>query len=117
MLRLRRRMCGKALSFRLISTEESFPSCEAPPRRMERKIKCLTVRQSLTAHRAEPRRSFQLRLEPVIHNSRVCLALRCFHHLADEETEQSLFTRAIAFKLLRARSNDFIDNAINFAGV
>src|SRR6266542_524396 len=73
----------------------------------------ITHHASLITHHV----SLKLLAQPLIHNFRICFALRSLHHLADKESEQSFLARAILFELTRVRRDHFVDDAIDFASV
>src|SRR5918993_2029495 len=61
--------------------------------------------------------ALQLLSEQVVDDLRVGLALRGFHHLSDEEAEESLLAAAVLLQLLRAGREDFVDDALDLARV
>src|SRR4051812_47308515 len=55
--------------------------------------------------------------EELVHDLRVCLALRPLHHLADEEAEHSLLAAAEGLDLGRMGGDDLVDDRLELGRV
>src|SRR5436190_23370360 len=87
------------VSMRLLSVaRETEGGCQWVPRRGRSKLR-------------------QLRAQELVHDLRIRLALRLFHHLADEEPEQALFAALVRGDLARVVREDARDERLELCRV